>query len=166
MAEHGWYDKRFIYDESIHMPLIIRYPSVKGDQRCDKMVLNVDLPETFLDIAGVPIPEDMQGESMLPLLSDPDLEDGRDAMYYHFYESREDSPLPVRNHYGIRTDRYKLIHFYSDEHDHWELYDLEEDPYEMTNLVGEKKYSRIKRTLITQLQKERRKLKDSTGAAL
>jgi len=163
LGEHGWYDKRFIYEESIHMPLIIRYPGVKGGQKCDEMVLNVDLPETFLEIAGVSIPNDMQGESLLPLLTKQNKKKWRDAMYYHFYESRNDSPLPVRKHYGIRTDRYKLIHFYGEEQDHWELYDLKKDRYEMKNLYHKKNSRKIVLELEKQLLQLSKCLADTTG---
>lgn len=140
LGEHGWYDKRFFYEESIHMPLIISHPGVKSAARIDKMILNIDIPETILDMAGVAIPADMQGESILPLLFDAKNLEWREDMYYHYYESREDSPLPVRRHYGIRTERYKLICFYTEKSEHWELYDLKLDPGEMKNLIRHEKF--------------------------
>lgn len=134
MGEHGWFDKRFMYEESFHTPLIIRLP--KGFERrgdITEMVQNIDYGPTFLDIAGVETPADMQGVSFLPLLKGEHPADWRDALYYHFYEYPAEHS--VRRHYGVRDDRYKLIHFYNDV-DQWELYDLQEDPDEMNNIYG------------------------------
>ena len=166
LGEHGWYDKRFFYEESIQMPLIIRYPGVNEGTRCDKMVINVDLPETILDLAKVAIPDDMQGESILPLLTNQENKEWRNAMYYHFYESREDSPLPVTNHYGIRTEKYKLIRFYDDKKDHWELFDLDNDPYEMKNLYDAQKYQEKAKELKNRLRELRENINDTTGLLL
>lgn len=135
MGEHGWFDKRFMYEESFHTPLIMRLP--KGfDRRGDitEMVQNIDYGPTFLDIAGVETPSDMQGVSFLPLLKGEHPADWRDALYYHFYEYPAEHS--VCRHYGVRDDRYKLIHFYNDV-DEWELYDLQEDPTEMHNIYGQ-----------------------------
>ena len=98
------------------------------------MVQNIDYGPTFLDLAGVEVPEDMQGVSLLPLLKGEHPEDWRDALYYHFYEYPAEHS--VKRHYGVRDDRYKLIHFYNDI-DQWELYDLAEDPTEMHNIYGQ-----------------------------
>ena len=135
MGEHGWFDKRFMYEESFHTPLIMHLPEGfdrKGD--IDEMVQNIDYGPTFLDLAGVEVPEDMQGVSLLPLLKGEHPEDWRDALYYHFYEYPAEHS--VKRHYGVRDDRYKLIHFYNDI-DQWELYDLAEDPTEMHNIYGQ-----------------------------
>ena len=166
LGEHGWFDKRFFYEESIHMPLIISYPGLKGDQRCEKMVLNVDLPETFLDIAGVSIPGDMQGKSLLPLLSNPKKNGWRDAMYYHYYENNKDSPLPVWRHYGIRTERYKLIRFYHENIDYWELFDLKKDQYERQNLYHSEKYKKQVELLKEQLINLRKFYNDTTDVEI
>ncbi|MCM1067814.1 MAG: sulfatase [Muribaculaceae bacterium] len=134
MGEHGWFDKRFMYEESFHTPLIMRLPEGmerRGD--IEQMVQNIDYGPTFLDIAGVEVPADMQGVSLLPLLKGENPADWRDALYYHFYEYPAEHS--VKRHYGVRDGRYKLIHFYNDI-DQWELYDLASDPTEMHNIYG------------------------------
>ena len=139
MGEHGWFDKRFMYEESMHTPLVMRLP--KGYERrgdVEELVQNIDYAPTFLEIAGVEVPEDMHGVSLLPLLRGEHPSEWRDALYYHFYEYPAEHM--VKRHYGVRTDRWKLIHFYNDI-DHWELYDLQNDPSEMHNLYGEEKYA-------------------------
>lgn len=136
MGEHGWFDKRFMYEESFHTPLIMHLPEgfdKRGD--IDRMVQNIDYAPTFLELAGVSVPSDIQGESLLPLLKGDEPTDWRDALYYHFYEYPAEHS--VKRHYGVRDNRYKLIHFYNDV-DEWELYDLENDPSEMHNIYGEK----------------------------
>jgi arylsulfatase A-like enzyme len=135
IGEHGWFDKRFMYQESFHTPLVMRLPN-GYDRRGDitEMVQNIDYAPTFLDIAGAPIPSDIQGRSLLPLLRGDKNVEWRDALYYHFYEYPAEHA--VKRHYGVSNDRYKLIHFYNDI-DHWELYDLLNDPYEMRNLYNE-----------------------------
>jgi arylsulfatase A-like enzyme len=130
------------------------------------MILNIDFPETILDIALAGILEDMQGVSFLSLLTDQRKETWRDAMYYHYYESREDSPLPVQNHYGIRTGRYKLIRFYDDEKDHWELFDLKKDPLELHNVYEDEAYLKVKEELTQMLIQQRNKYGDNTGVPL
>jgi arylsulfatase A-like enzyme len=120
-------------------------------------VQNLDFAETFLDAAGVEIPEDMQGESLLPLLAG-DNSNWRDAIYYHYYEYP--GIHAVKRHYGISTDRYKLIHFYYDV-DEWELYDLQTDPREMQNIIDEPDYSEIKNQLLARLSELRTQYGDS-----
>ena len=134
MGEHGWFDKRFMYEESMHTPLIMHLP--KGlDARGDitELVQNIDYGPTILDLAGISLPEDMHGISMLPLLKGEHPVNWRKALYYHFYEYPAEHM--VKRHYGVRTERYKLIHFYNDI-DVWELYDLKNDPAEMYNIYG------------------------------
>ena len=134
MGEHGWFDKRFMYEESLHTPLIMKLP--KGyDRRGDitQMVQNIDYAPTFVELAGATVPDDIQGESLLPLLKGENPENWRQSIYYHFYEYPAEHM--VKRHYGVRTDRYKLIHFYNDI-DEWELYDLQSDPTEMNNIYG------------------------------
>ncbi|MBP5772111.1 MAG: sulfatase [Bacteroidaceae bacterium] len=137
MGEHGWFDKRFMYEESLSTPLVMHLP--KGYERrgdVDEMVQNIDYAPTFLDLAGVPVPDDIQGVSLLPLLrgkSSP--KQWRDAIYYHYYEYPAEHD--VRRHYGMRTDRYKLIHFYGHDVNSWELFDLKNDPHELHNLYGQ-----------------------------
>lgn len=135
MGEHGWFDKRFMYEESMHTPLLMLLPEGyerRGD--VGEMVQNIDYAPTFLELAGVEVPADIQGRSLLPLLRGEAPQDWRTSLYYHFYEYPAEHS--VKRHYGVRTDRYKLIHFYNDI-DRWELYDLASDPTEMHNLYGE-----------------------------
>jgi arylsulfatase A-like enzyme len=149
MGEHGWFDKRFMYEESMHTPLIMRLP--KGfDRRGDitEMVQNIDYAPTFLELAGVEVPEDMHGISLLPLLKGEHPTDWRTALYYHFYEYPAEHM--VKRHYGIRTNKYKLIHFYNDI-DEWELYDLQKDPNELHNLYGQSEYDSIVNNLKKQM---------------
>ncbi len=132
LGEHGWYDKRFMYEESLRMPLVMRYPAaVPAGQVNDAMVLNLDFAPTLLDYAGVEVPPDMQGRSFRPIAAGQPPADWRTSMYYHYYEFPH-GWHDVRKHEGVRTDRYKLIHFY-DDIDAWELYDLREDPHELHN---------------------------------
>ncbi|MCP9198484.1 sulfatase [Gramella sp. GC03-9] len=152
LGEKGFFDKRFMYEESLAMPLLIQYPPVieKGST-VDALTQNLDFAPTFLDFAGARIPEEMQGKSLKPLLTpDSEIADGefRDAVYYHYY----DFPAfhMVKRHYGVRTERYKLIHFY-DDIDTWELYDLKEDPTEVNNLYGEAEYAEIQERLHSKL---------------
>ena len=139
LGEHGWFDKRFIYEESFRTPMVMRYPGViKAGTVSNDSVMNLDIAPTMLDAAGVAIPKDEQGKSMLPLFTDKKAK-GRDAIYYHYYENGEHSVSP---HFGIRTERYKLVRFYKRVNS-WELYDLKKDPNEMNNLYGQKKYKKI-----------------------
>jgi len=147
MGEHGWFDKRFMYEESMRTPLVVRCPSgVKGD--ISELVQNIDYAPTFLDIAGVEIPESIQGVSLLPLLRGEHPDGWRKSLYYHFYEYPAEHM--VKRHFGIRTDRYKLIHFYNDI-DHQELYDLQQDPHEMTDLFDNPDYADIRREMTEEL---------------
>ncbi len=151
MGEHGWFDKRFMYEESMHTPLIMRLPkdfTRKGD--ITELVQNIDYAPTFLELAGAPVPEDIQGESLLPLLKGEKPENWRKALYYHFYEYPAEHM--VKRHYGVRTERYKLIHFYNDI-DWWELYDLAKDSSEMHNLYGQKEYEPIANELKEELKR-------------
>lgn len=144
MGEHGWFDKRFMYEESMRTPLLMKFPgSMSTRTEVDELVQNIDYAPTLLDIAGVEVPGDMQGKSLVPLAQQAD-EEWRDALYYHYYEFP--NAHMVKRHYGIRTDRYKLIHFYNDIDD-WELYDLQEDPKEMNDLYGKEGYGEITRRL-------------------
>ena len=154
MGEHGWFDKRFMYEESMHTPLVMRLPegfTRRGD--ITEMVQNIDYGPTFLELAGVEVPSDMHGVSLLPLLKGEHPKDWRKALYYHFYEYPAEHM--VKRHYGVRTDRYKLIHFYNDI-DTWELYDLQKDPHEMHNLYGQKEYDAV----VSDLKAEMAKLQE------
>lgn len=118
LGEHGWFDKRFIYDESFRTPLMVRWPKeVKAGTTNDEMVQNLDFAQTFLEAAGIEAPDDMQGESLIPLLKGNDEQWSRDAVYYHYYEYPAEHM--VKRHYGIVTKEYKLPHFYYDV-DEWD----------------------------------------------
>ncbi len=132
MGEHGWFDKRFMYEESFRTPLLMRLPGgIKGD--VSALVQNIDYAPTMLELAGVEIPQDIHGVSLLPLLKGEEWTPARKGLYYHYYEFPDEHS--VRPHLGVRTERYKLIHFY-DEIDTWELYDLENDKHELNNIYG------------------------------
>lgn len=139
IGDHGWYDKRWMYEESLKMPLIVSWPGVtKPGSRNTNLVQNLDYAETFLDAAGAPIPDDMQGRSLVPLLKGQEVADWRDSIYYHYYEYPSVHMVPRHN--GVRTDRYKLMHFYQFGEE-WEFYDLEKDPDEKTNLYNNPEYA-------------------------
>ena len=141
LGEHGWFDKRFMNEESLSMPLVIRYPKeIKWQQKLDEIILNLDFAPTFLDYAGIKVPKSMQGNSIRNLLSGKQKSKWRESMYYHYYEFPHGWHF-VKKHYGIRTDRYKLIHFY-DDIDAWEFYDLKNDPNEINNIYNNKNYKR------------------------
>lgn len=158
LGEHGWFDKRFMYEESLRTPLMIRYPKeIKPGTTIDAMVQNLDFAPTFLDYAGVQIPADIQGESFRKLV-DGETSEWRDAIYYTFYEYP--SIHMVKRHYGVRTNRYKLIHFYYDI-DEWELYDLEKDPQEMKNVYDDPEYTNVRENMHKRLAEMREKYGDS-----
>ena len=162
LGDHGWFDKRFMYEESLRMPLLVRYPrEVKADSVSDDIVLNLDFGETFLDFAGVPVPADMQGESIRKILQGKTPKNWRKSMYYHYHEYP--AVHSVKRHYGVRTGRYKLIHFYNDI-DEWELYDLKKDPKEMKNVFGDPAYAKTVEKLKAELKRLRKKYKDTTGS--
>ena len=159
LGEHGWFDKRFMYKQSFRTPLIIRYPAmIKPGTVITGMSLNLDFAPTFLALAGVPEPEYMQGTSLLPLFSGEMPADWRKSVYYQYFEYP--GWHAVKRHYGIRTQRYKLIHFYYDI-DQWELYDLEKDPDEMLNVYDEPAYQQVRDSLTVQLRLLQRKFGDS-----
>ena len=138
LGEHGWFDKRFMYEESFRTPLLIRWPGeVQAGARRRAIVQNIDFAPTILDIAGVEIPGDMHGKSLVPLFED-DNAAFRDAAYYHY--SEYPGIHAVKRHYGVRTHRFKLMHYYYDI-DEWELYDLKNDPSEMHNVYHEARYA-------------------------
>lgn len=130
LGDHNWFDKRFMYEESLRMPFLVRWPEkTKAMQVLDAMILNVDFAPTLLAAAGLEIPNDMQGKSFLPALCGQELQDWRKTMYYRYYHYPHDHR--VQPHYGVRTDRYKLIYF--SKLDAWEFYDLVKDPRELDN---------------------------------
>jgi len=157
LGEHGWYDKRWMYEESLRTPLIMRWPGkIKAGTTNTEMVSNLDFAETFLDIAGVEIPGDMQGRSFKPMLEGKTIPDWRTSFFYHYYEFP--GPHAVRRHYGIRTARYKLIRYYNI--DEWELFDLDRDPHEMVSVHADPAYANVTTNLKKQLQELRVKYKD------
>jgi arylsulfatase A-like enzyme len=134
LGDHGWYDKRFMYEESLRMPFIIRWPGVvKPASSEDAIALNVDFAPTFLEVAGLEAPADLQGRSLLPLLAGKRPPDWRRSMYYRYYH--DPGHHNTRAHYGVRTETHKLIHFW--KKDQWECYDLSSDPRELRNIYGD-----------------------------
>jgi arylsulfatase A-like enzyme len=168
LGEHGWFDKRFMFEESLKTPLLIQWPGViKPGTVSDDMVSNLDFAETFIDIAGAEIPSQMQGQSFLPVLKGKKQDNPRTAHYYHYYESPSEHYVP--RHYGITTDRYKLIHFYYDMEntiDDWELFDLKKDPQEMIDVYNDPQYSRVMDSLHTELKKLMTRYGDSDSLAM
>lgn len=159
LGEHGWFDKRWMYKESLRAPLLVKWPGkIKAGQVNNDLVSNLDFAETFLDIAQTNIPDDMQGRSIVPILKGNTPEDWRKAHYYHYYE--HPSEHDVRRHYGITTDKYKLIHFYYDV-DVWELYDLENDPSELKNVYGDPAYADVQKELHSKLEELRERYEDN-----
>jgi arylsulfatase A-like enzyme len=163
LGEHGWFDKRWMFEESYRTPLLIQWPGVirPGSVNND-MVSNIDLPETFLEIAGIKVPSDMQGRSMVPVLKGKTPSNWRKEHYYHYYEYP--GSHMVKRHYGISTERYKLIHYYYDI-DEWELFDLLNDPMEMRNVYNNPGYEAIKKQLHKRLSRLMKKFKDSEALA-
>jgi arylsulfatase A-like enzyme len=152
LGDHGWYDKRWMYEESLRTPVIVRWPRVvDGGSSSEDLVQNLDFAETFLDIAGVAVPDEMQGESLLPLLDGETPAGWRDAIYYQYFE------YPgwhmVRRQYGVRTMRYKLIHYY--EVGEWELFDLERDLRELTSVYDDPEYADVVERLTVRLRELR-----------
>ncbi|MEQ8684490.1 MAG: sulfatase [Imperialibacter sp.] len=159
LGEHGWFDKRFIYNESFKTPLLVSWPvKVKAGTRSDEMVQNLDFAQTFLDAAGVAAPTDMQGESLMPLLTGNTDKWTRDAVYYHYYEYP--AVHMVKRHYAVVTKEYKLVHYYFDV-DEWELIDRMNDPMELTNVYDDPAYAEVKKELHSKLDQLREKYGDS-----
>jgi arylsulfatase A-like enzyme len=157
LGDHDWFDKRFMYEESLRMPFLVRWPGqVKPGTVNDRMVLNVDFAPTLLAAAGLPVPADMQGRSFLPLLKGESPADWRTAMYYRYYHYPQDHR--VQPHYGVRTSRYKLIYF--NKIDQWELYDLESDPHELKNVYADPAHAETVKTLKAELYRLKKELKD------
>lgn len=149
LGEHGWYDKRWMYEESLRMPLLVRWPGriEPGSVNTD-LVQNLDFAPTFLSLARATIPNDMQGQSFASRLLNPEPSQPlRDAIYYHYYEFPAVHMVP--KHYGIRTDRYKLIHYY--ETDEWELFDLHRDPNELNSVYADPEYADVRDELTVYL---------------
>ena len=156
LGDHGWFDKRWMYEESLRMPLIVKWPGVTepGTENTD-LVQNLDFAPTFLEMAGVAVPDDMQGQSLVPLLAGEKPDSWRDSIYYHYLEFP--GPHAVQKHYGVRTQRYKLIHYY--EIDEWELFDLREDPAELRSIYADPEHAATR----TELERELRRLQRQYG---
>jgi arylsulfatase A-like enzyme len=158
LGEHGWFDKRWIYEESVTTPLIVRWPGVAvPGARSSAMVSIIDLPETMLEAAGQPIPADMQGRSLVPILRGRTPADWRQSFYYHYYEFP--GVHSVRRHYGVITDRYKLFYFYEPDVNYWTLIDRREDPHELKNVYDDPRYARTRQELHIELERLRKELK-------
>lgn len=159
LGEHGWFDKRWIFEESLRTPLLVRWPGVvRPGATSRQIVSNLDFAETFLDAAGVPVPVGMQGLSLVPLLKGQAPTSWRNAFYYHYYEYPE--PHRVRPHYGVVTERYKLVHFYLPDLDEWELFDLQTDPHELKNVHADPAYAPVVAELKRKLDQLRAELKE------
>lgn len=163
LGEHGWYDKRYMYEESFGMPLVVRYPKgVKAGQKTSKLVQNLDLAPTILDFVGESIPADMQGTSLKTMLTEnPDV-DWQKSIYYHYYQGTGWHHVPRHN--GVSTHRYKLMHFY--DIDDWQLFNLETDPNEMDNLYGKAGYEEITEELKNELKRLVVKYDDDTAVSI
>jgi arylsulfatase A-like enzyme len=156
-GEHGWFDKRWIFEESLRTPLLVRWPGVirAGSQNKD-IVSNLDFASTFLEAAGQPIPADIHGRSLVPLLAGKTPSDWRKSFYYHYYEYP--GPHSVRRHYGVVTDRYKLVRFYYPDVDYWELFDLQKDPRELRSVYDVPDYAKVQKELQEELARLRKDL--------
>ena len=153
LGEHGWFDKRWMYEESLHTPLLVRWAGrTKPGSTNTNLVSNLDFAQTFLDIAGAPQPKDMQGRSLLPILRGKTPEDWRKTHYYHYYEAGGHG-VPI--HFGVTDGRYKLIRFPDEKLNTWEFFDLKVDPQEMKSRLNAPKYSKI----IAGLKKELTRLR-------
>jgi arylsulfatase A-like enzyme len=158
LGEHGWFDKRWVLEESLRTPLLVSWPGVTKPGSVNTQLTSVlDFAETFLDVAGIPIPPEMQGRSLVPLLAGENPPDWRKSFYYHYYEY----PVPhrVRPHYGVVTDRYKLVHFYKPDVDYWELYDRQKDPHEVRSYYEDPAYAETIAELKAELARLRKELK-------
>ena len=157
LGDHGLYDKRFMYEESLRMPFLIRWPGViKAGTRSDAIGLNVDFAPTFLQAAGLPVPGDMQGRSLVPVLRGRTPADWRSSMYYRYYHDPGDHN--TRAHYGVRTRTHKLIYFW--KKDQWELFDLATDPFELHNLYGEPGHEQLTAGLKAELARLKQAVRD------
>lgn len=154
LGDHGWYDKRFMYEECLRTPFIVRWSAkIKAGSTSDKMLLNADFAPTLLGAAGLSVPDDMQGKNALPILEGQPVADWRTSMYYRYYDDK--GAHNVQRHYGVRTEKHKLIYFHT--LDAWELYDLDKDPRELNNVYADPAYA----PLVTQLKAELQRLRET-----
>ena len=153
LGEHGWFDKRWMYEESMKTPLLVRWPgTVKPGSVNRDIVSNLDFAETFLDIAGVDVPSDMQGRSLAPILKGQTPGDWRQTFYYHYYEFP--GAHDVARHYGVTNGEQKLIHYY--QVGEWEMFDLTKDPNELKSVYGEPEYAGVRKRLEAELDRLRK----------
>jgi len=158
LGEHGWFDKRWIFEESLRTPLVVRWPGqVKPGSTNRDLVSNLDFAETLLEAAGLPVPAEMQGRSLVPILKGQKPADWRTSFYYHYYEFP--GPHAVARHYGVVTDRYKLVRFYDPQPAYWELFDLGKDPLELKSVYGQPDYAEVQKDLEAELTRLRDALK-------
>jgi arylsulfatase A-like enzyme len=158
LGEHGWFDKRWIFEESLRTGLMIRWPGIAKPQSGNSdMVSNIDFAPTFLEAAGVELPKDLHGRSLTPILKGETPADWRKSFYYHYYE--HPGPHNVHRHYGVVTDQFKLVHFYEPDVNYWELFDLKKDPNEMTSVFDKPEYAMVRKELEIELAKLRKELK-------
>jgi arylsulfatase A-like enzyme len=158
LGEHGWFDKRWIFEESLRAPLLVRWPGVvKPGSQCERIVSNLDFAPTFLDVAGLPVPVEMQGKSIVPIMRGQAPQGWRTSFYYEYYEY----PVPhhVRPHHGVVTDRYKLVHFDGPDFDGWELFDRQQDPFELRSVYQDPVYTQVVVDLKRELHRLRSELK-------
>jgi len=159
LGEHGWFDKRFMYEESLKTPLLISWKGhTTPGSVSNELVSNLDIAETFLNAASINIPSDMQGKSLIPILESKKNLKWKREHYYHYYE--HPGAHNVKRHYGIRTQDYKLIHFYNNINE-WELYDLKKDPHELKNVFNNPEYQKTKKQLQKKLQRLKKKYRDN-----
>lgn len=155
LGEHGWFDKRWIFEESLRTPLLVRWPGVVEPGRTsDALASNIDFAPTFLEAAGLTVPDEVQGRSLVPLLKGLAPADWRKSFYYEYYEYPQ--PHHVRPHFGVVTDRHKLVRFYAPDVDYWELFDLREDPHELRSVYEDPKYADV----VAELKRELDRLRD------
>lgn len=158
LGEHGWFDKRWVFEESLRTPCLVRWPGVaKAGHSTREITSLLDLAPTFLDAAGVAIPEEVQGKSMRNLLAGNTPADWRKSFYYHYYEYP--APHKVRPHEAVVTDRYKLVHFYLPDVDYWELYDGEKDPLETKSFYTDPAYQDTVKELHAELERLKKEYK-------
>ncbi len=152
LGEHGWFDKRWIYEQSLRTPFIVRWPGVVTPGSGNTAIVSpLDFAETFLEAAGAPVPDDMQGRSLVPLLKGRTPPDWRKTLYYHYFEFP--GAHKVRRHYGVCDGRYKLIHFYEPDVDEWELVDLKANPGENRNFYDDPAHADVRRRLHKELKR-------------